>query len=1017
MKSNQEKGRLTKQDLEKALALEQKSFLAQYQWLEEHFPLQLFQESCQEEMMLIVDHLIHFPQSGYFSHIQFKHRSIVLSLDAPEADVKILELFHSRGIRHYQSFISSKSFSSQGVEKKLKITMIQFTQIEEEPFKISLDDVKLQLLYQLLKVDHPELTLKTLKEELGGIHPSLLIHLSEEELPKAVDLYLRAKTRDHCQYHLEDGRDERRLLLAWKNTPKHRFLYRVAKVVFRHHLSMNDVNISYVHPLSKGPVLLMSCGLRHVKKISDEQWADFLKELVQLKYFTDQDTIEKIFVDSSILTGSEANFLRCLMNMVHQTLLHADLNLYSLVNIEEGFCRHTELTKKLVECFHHKLHPQKKDLDAYETTKSGLIELIQHLDTGQEVNDNRRKSILFLAINIIHHILKTNYFRKNKSALSFRLHPGYLDHLPFDRVEKFPELPFGIFYIQGMHFLSFHVRFKDIARGGLRSVIPKQLEQMQVERNHLFAECYNLSYTQQKKNKDIPEGGSKAVILLEPFERLSIEKEIFQKELLESGFSELQREEKLKSYDSEQRLEYLYQAQRAFVHSLLTLINMSEDHVLRAKDIVDEYGKPEYIYLGPDENMYNEMIEWIAQYSVKCHYSLGKAFISSKPKGGINHKEYGVTSLGVNVYMEEVLSYLDIDPNQDVFTIKMTGGPDGDVAGNQLLNLYKYYPKTAKLLALIDGSGTMFDPEGFDLKILVDLFKQGKPLAFYPPSHLHDGGFLLNTLKKKEEGPYAQKTLFCEKKEGKVNEKWISSSEMNHLLRHTVHQTKAQIFIPAGGRPRTLNQNNIQDFLDEKGLPTSLAIVEGANLYLTKEARVALENLGVLIIKDSSSNKGGVICSSLEVLTALTMSEEDFIQHKEILMPQILEHIKHKAKQEAQLLLRTHAETGAPLTEISDLISERINGYTYSLLDYFSLRSLSHDPKNPLMKCLVNYCLPYLREHAVHAILHKIPDMHQKAMISCYIASNLVYKKGLSWAPSIVDILPLLSQELEFLED
>ena len=42
-----------------------------------------------------------------------------------------------------------------------------------------------------------------------------------------------------------------------------------------------------------------------------------------------------------------------------------------------------------------------------------------------------------------------------------------------------------------------------------------------------------LEKTQQKKNKDIPEGGSKAVILLEPFERLKVEKEIFQKEFLE----------------------------------------------------------------------------------------------------------------------------------------------------------------------------------------------------------------------------------------------------------------------------------------------------------------------------------------------------------------------------------------------------------------------------------------------------------------------------------------------------
>lgn len=1013
----EKKGHVSLHELEKALLQEQKNFLEHTKWLEKNFPPSFFEHSSKEELTVIVQQLTHFASCGFFSHLQFKNRSIVLSLDSPDADIKILDLFHQRGIRHYQSFVSSKQLPLCEEMSKLKISLIQFTQIEEEPYKLSLSSEKIDLLFQLLKVDHPQMSKESFIHETCSIHPSFLSCLNEEQLAIALDLFLRSLTRDHCQYHLEEDKEERRLLLAWKNTPKHRFLFRLAKVVFRHHLLMNDIAMTYVHSLSKEPILLMSCGLKGLKKLTDKEWADFLKELAQLKYFTDQDFVEKLLVDTSVLTGCQGNLLRCLINMVHQTLLHGDLHLYSATHVEEAFCRHPDLTAKLIDCFHTKFDPILADLELYETKKRAVIDSITQLDTGQELNDKRRKAILFQAISIVDHVLKTNYFRKNKSALSFRLHPGYLEALPFERMAKFPELPFAIFFIQGMHFMSFHVRFKDIARGGLRSVLPKQQEQMQVERNNLFAECYNLSFTQQKKNKDIPEGGSKAVILLEPFERLSVEKQILEKELIDAGFLGQEIEEKLKTYDSEQKTEYLYQAQRAFVHSLLTLINMSEDEALRAKDIVDYYGKPEYIYLGPDENMYNPMIEWIADYSVKCHYILGKAFISSKPKGGINHKEYGVTSLGVNVYMEEVLLYLDIDPKQETFTIKMTGGPDGDVAGNQIYNLYKYFPKTAKLLALIDGSGTMYDPEGLDLKILSELFKEGKPLCHYPPSHLHEGGYLLNTTKKKEEGPYTQKTLLSSMKGGKVAQSWIPSSEMNHYLRHTVHQTKTDIFIPAGGRPRTLNISNVKDFLDEKGEPTSKAIVEGANLYLTQEARDVLESLGVLIIKDSSANKGGVICSSLEVLTALTMTEEDFIRHKAELMPQILEHIKHKAKQEAVLLLRTHAETSRPLTKISEEISEKINGYMYALLDFFTGKTLSHDKENPLMKCLIHYCLPYLQQHHEKQILNKIPPMHQKAMIACYIAANLVYKKGLEWAPSIVDILPLLSHELEYIEE
>jgi glutamate dehydrogenase len=40
----------------------------------------------------------------------------------------------------------------------------------------------------------------------------------------------------------------------------------------------------------------------------------------------------------------------------------------------------------------------------------------------------------------------------------------------------------------------------------------------------------------------------------------------------------------------------------------------------------------------------------------------------------INHKDYGVTSEGVNVYLEVALRHvLGIDPRKQSFTVKMTG--------------------------------------------------------------------------------------------------------------------------------------------------------------------------------------------------------------------------------------------------------------------------------------------------------------------------------------------------------
>jgi glutamate dehydrogenase len=407
------------------------------------------------------------------------------------------------------------------------------------------------------------------------------------------------------------------------------------------------------------------------------------------------------------------------------------------------------------------------------------------------------------------------------------------------------------------------------------------------------------------------------------------------------------------------------------------------------------------------------MILWIAEYSKSHHYKPGTAFITSKPKAGINHKEYGVTSLGVNVYMREFLKFLGIDPKTESFTIKIAGGPDGDVAGNQICNLYKHYPETAKLLALIDISGVAYDPNGLNLKELHGLFLQGKPICHYPHHLLSEEGYMVDKFRKKDTSSVAQQVLYVKNSGGSLVEEWISGSEMNHLLRSTINKTRTDVFIPAGGRPRTLNEGNWRDFLDENGKPTSRVIIEGANLYLTPHARRELEKLGTLIVKDSSANKTGVICSSFEVLCGLTLGDELFVQWKDTLVKEILSRLEMLAFNEAELLINEHRATGTPLTEISSKISERINQFTYQLLDHLDSQSIGTNPEDPLVQCFLSYCLPTLRSQFRELLLKEIPDQHKKAIIACHVGAQLVYRKGLHWFPSLVDILPLALEELQ----
>ena len=68
------------------------------------------------------------------------------------------------------------------------------------------------------------------------------------------------------------------------------------------------------------------------------------------------------------------------------------------------------------------------------------------------------------------HVLKTNFYQSTKVALSFRLTPEFLPEV------EYPKTPFGVFFVIGNDFRGFHIRFRDVARGGIRLVMSRNRE-------------------------------------------------------------------------------------------------------------------------------------------------------------------------------------------------------------------------------------------------------------------------------------------------------------------------------------------------------------------------------------------------------------------------------------------------------------------------------------------------------------------------------------------------------------
>lgn len=1008
--------------LDEAIEKESVLFRKIYRWLEEKFAESFLKETDVETRLILARNLLSFSLQGNWIEIRLKEIAIVICLDSSDAMLKILEPFQEMAIRYYRTFVSKEKLP-EGPDGNIRIGLFY---LKEDFSEKTIDPVRKKELLARIQTKGIQIEEKEFDHVMNQLSFRFVRSMNEERLESAIDLFFRAKDSDQCQYEIKKNLDWKEkeipslhLVIAWKGVPKAGFLYRLMKVIHFHGLVLQKAVANYVDPYSQENILLLSLGL-HGKE-GKAAWEatdfdDFLKELVLTKYFEIDDPVGTTFVQKGLLTGNEGHLVRNAISFVHQVLVHADPNLYSLEHIVEGFCRHPELTVRLCKIFSYKFDPKNHDEKKYTQEKKELFHLIERLDTGQAVHDLRRKQILRQALAFVEKTLKTNFYRTNKTSFAFRIDPTYLEDVPYAREEKFPEIPFGIFFVRGMHFIAFNIRFRDLARGGVRTIIPAKREQFELDRNLLFAESYHLAYTQQKKNKDIPEGGAKTAILLKPMDVFHKEEKLYLKELEEKNLKAEEIAEQMERFRKEERQAYISSSQKSFIDSLISLIHCDEKGNLLASSIIDYWKKPEYLYLGPDENISNEMIDWIVSYAVKSGYGPGRAFMSSSPKAGINHKYYGVTSYGVNVYLEKALEFLKIDPKKESFTLKMSGGPDGDVAGNEICNLYRFYPKTAKLLAITDVSGTIFDPKGLDLEALCNLFYQAQSIAHYPVEKLSPGGFLLNLQKKKEENALSIFTLLSQKEEKGIVEKWLSGNEMNLLYRGNLHQTIADVFIPAGGRPRTLNETNLETFLDENGKPSSKAIIEGANLYLTPKAREILEEKGVLIFKDSSCNKGGVITSSLEVLASLCLKEEEFLTNKETYVQEVLEIIRKAASKEATVLLKTSLETEKPLSILSDLLSEKINLFKDQIIDYLKDKELSLAKNDPLKEALLRYAPPLLRNRYEERLL-KIPSLHQKAVIACFIASRLVYHKGLSWNPSITDILPTLAKEIEMIDD
>lgn len=763
-----------------------------------------------------------------------------------------------------------------------------------------------------------------------------------------------------------DGFPEHRVMFAAANPPQIDFLTQIMEVFNRLDLGVRRaycLTISNgIHPYFLGTFYVRSREAALVDKGS-ELYLRLQSELYNTQILSTASAPYRKLLGRSLLTGREAALVNALATFCHTNLAHNQPDRFGYADVMYAFTMHPDIATHLVRLFQVRFEPH---LNERETRYQALFEqvtaAVDAYNTGHRYLDEIRRTVFRTALLFISHTLKTNYFVAEKQALAFRLDPAYLDRLGHEFTADLPpERPFRITYFFGRHGTGYHIGFSDIARGGWRTIMSQGWDDFTTIANTIFRENYVLAHTQHLKNKDIYEGGSKMVVVLDAAD-LS---------------------------DRELVTRRLYKVQFGFINAFFDIFVTESG---RAKDprVVDYYGEDEPIELGPDENMHDSMVELIARQSVRRGYLLGIGVMSSK-QVGINHKEFGVTSTGVVTFAEIVMAGQGIDIRRQPYSVKFTGGPNGDVAGNAMRLLLERSPQV-EIRLIVDGSGALYDPAGADRKALDKVILQADVEAFAAEA-LHPGGFIIYRNQRRTEG-LRQLYRKMQRTDAGLVESWITTDEFFRDYNKLLFVVEADLFIPAGGRPETIDADNWSRFLKADGTPSAKVIVEGANSFITPAARVELQKHGAVILRDASANKCGVISSSYEIIANLMLSDKEFLAHKQRYVADVLEILERRAEDEARLILRRFSDPGNTLlhTEISAAISSEINAHYARLFDYFQKHpELTEDP---LFVRIIEQHLPkFLVENQRFRLrVKKLPPKYRYAILASELASSLVYR-------------------------
>lgn len=526
----------------------------------------------------------------------------------------------------------------------------------------------------------------------------------------------------------------------------------------------------------------------------------------------ENDSLNKLALYSN-LNLREINLLRAITYYLLQTSLP-----FSMPYLSRCLCKYSNITDLFIKLFTYKFdynnHDKKKIIQINEDIVNGLMQV-------SSIDEDR---ILKSYLTVLEAIVRTNFYQIDsnnnvKPYISFKLESSKINFLP-------KPLPLYEIFVYSQRFEAIHLRGGKISRGGLRW--SDRIEDYRTE-------VLGLAKAQMVKNSIIVPTGAKGGFVC--------------KKLPDTSNLDSYLKEGIECYSQ-------------FISALLEITdNIENGVVIPPKDVIRYDNDDPYLVVAADKGTAT-FSDYANNLSLQYKFWLGDAFASGGSHG-YDHKKIGITAKGAWESAKRHFRHLDINIQEQDFTVIGIGDMSGDVFGNAML-----LSEHIKLIAAFNHQHIFIDPDPNS----VVSYKERKRLFSLTRSSWSDykkelisqgGGVFSRNIKSIPLSKEIKELLQTSKDEMNPNELINAILKLNVDM---LYNGGIGTYIKASSENHESVKDKANDSLRVNANELNVkVVVEGGNLGVTQLARVEFASKGGLIYTDAIDNSAGVDCSDHEV--------------------------------------------------------------------------------------------------------------------------------------------------------